>query len=239
MLLLDRLVKAAKVGAASPLFSLSASQRVWGLKLWLPSLPQMGLKGESCAAFLASISLPWGVLGGGGFQLAVAARGAPQWAGVLQLWAEQPCSAVHACLCLCGSFRWDCCPKIVDDFISFLHSWVFALALTRAWFKGGTKMIWASWVCNCLLQSKVDLVEEQQAKFHHTFSSYWFSCIASITTNPEGLSQMTPLVLKQRPTQEANLGKMFVGGLMNLDQCLPQTQPCYPLVQPWSRLARG
>lgn len=35
-----------------------------------------------------------------------------------------------------------------------------------------------------------------------------------------------------RLAQETNLGKVFVGGLMNLDQCLPQTQPCYPFQQP-------
>lgn len=42
------------------------------------------------------------------------------------------------------------------------------------------------------------------------------------------------LVLLQiwRPTQETDLGKVFVGGLMNLDQCLPHTQPRYALQRP-------
>lgn len=89
---LDRRAKAAELGAAFPLLSLSASQQVWGLKLWLPSAPLTGLKGESCAASPASVSLPRGGWGDGAFQLLVAARGAPRRAsGVLWLWAEQPC----------------------------------------------------------------------------------------------------------------------------------------------------
>lgn len=47
-------------------------------------------------------------------------------------------------------------------------------------------------------------------------------------------SETTCLALHQiqRLALDANLGKMFVGGLMNLDQCLLQTQPRHPLQQP-------
>lgn len=49
-----------------------------GLKLFLDRPAEMsGLKGESCATSLASISLPWEGLGDGAVQLLVAAEVMP------------------------------------------------------------------------------------------------------------------------------------------------------------------
>ena len=76
-----------------------------------------------------------------------------------------------------------------------------------------------------------------------------FSCCPSpallqlrTTTNSSmNRSETTCIALLQtrRLVQETNLGKVFVGGLMNLDQCLPQTQPRHPFQRPWSRRTRG